>query len=120
MAVMLFILGFSVLTYLIYTDPYGGINECGCFGEAFHLSNGATFAKNILLLLLAGIHLWTVFKQERTCFHYRLVGLTVGVLAVALGVPLYAYLYLPPFDFYPILWEGKSERSIRSLFMMLG
>ena len=30
--VTLFILVFTVLTYSIYTDPYGGINECGCFG----------------------------------------------------------------------------------------
>ena len=32
-AVTLFILVFTILTYSIYTDPYGGINECGCFGE---------------------------------------------------------------------------------------
>lgn len=100
-AVMLFILGFTLLTYLIYTDPYGGINECGCFGEAFHLSNGNTFAKNILLLAVAGIHLWNVFRQKKNPFHYRQVGLTLGVLAVAFLVPLYSYVYLPPFDFLP-------------------
>lgn len=100
-AVMLFILGFTILTYLIYTDPYGGINECGCFGEAFHLSNGATFAKNILLLAVAGIHLWKVFRQKKNPFHYRQVGLTFSMLAVAFFVPLYSYVFLPPFDFLP-------------------
>ena len=68
--VALFMLGFTVLTYLIYTDPYGGINECGCFGEAIHLSNGATFAKNILLLVVAGLHLWNVFRQDKHCLLY--------------------------------------------------
>ena len=99
--VALFILGFTILTYLIYTDPYGGINECGCFGEALHLSNGATFAKNILLLVVAGLHLWNVFRQAKNSFNYRQIGLTVGVLVVAFFVPLYAYFYLPPFDFLP-------------------
>lgn len=97
----LFILGFTNVTYLIYTDPYGGINECGCFGEAFHLSNGATFAKNIVLLAMAGLHLWNVFRQKKNPFNYRQVGLTAGVLAVAFLVPLYSYAYLPPFDFLP-------------------
>lgn len=32
-----FILGFTILTYSIETNPHGGINEYGCFGEAFHL-----------------------------------------------------------------------------------
>ena len=69
--VTLFILGFTILTYLIYIDPYGGINECGCFGEAIHLSNGATFAKNILLLVVAGIYSWNVFRQAKNNFNYR-------------------------------------------------
>ena len=81
MAVTLFILVFTILTYSIYTDPYGGINECGCFGEAVHLSNGATFAKNLILLVVAGFHLWNVFRQAGNDFN--------------------AYFYLPPFDFLP-------------------
>lgn len=99
--VTLFILGFTILTYLIYTDPYGGINECGCFGEALHLSNETTFSKNILLLVVATIHSWNVFKQAKNSFNYRQIGLTIGVLVVALFVPLYSYFYLPPFDFLP-------------------
>ncbi|MDE6451802.1 MAG: hypothetical protein K2L23_05855, partial [Odoribacter sp.] len=100
-AVTVFIFGFTILTYLIYTDPYGGIHECGCFGDAIHLSNGATFAKNIFLLAVAGLHLWNVFRQAEHHFDYRQVGVTVGVLVVAFFVPLYAYFYLPPIDFLP-------------------
>ena len=97
----LFILGFTILTYSIYTDPYGGINECGCFGEAFHLSNGATFVKNLILLVVSGFHLWNVFRQAGNDFNYRQLGLVSGVLMLAFFVPLYAYFYLPPFDFLP-------------------
>ena len=112
--VTLFILGFTILTYSIYTDPYGGINECGCFGEAFHLSNGATFAKNLILLVVAGFHLWNVFRQAGNDFNYRQLGLVSGVLVLAFFVPLYAYFYLPPFDFLPynVGSEIEAENAI--------
>lgn len=100
-AVTLFILVFTVLTYSIYTDPYGGINECGCFGEAVHLSHRATFAKNLILLVVSGFHLRNVFRQAGNDFNYRQPGLVAGVLVLAFFVPLYAYFYLPPFDFLP-------------------
>ena len=39
--------GFDILTlYLWITDP---IPDCGCFGDAWVLSNGATFFKNVIL-----------------------------------------------------------------------
>jgi len=112
--VTLFILGFTILTYSIYTDPYGGINECGCFGEAFHLSNGATFAKNLILLVVSGFHLWNVFRQAGNDFNYRQLGLVSGVLVLAFFVPLYAYFYLPPFDFLPynVGSEIEAENAI--------
>ena len=110
----LFILGFTILTYSIYTDPYGGINECGCFGEAVHLSNGATFAKNLILLVVAGFHLWNVFRQAGNHFIYRQPGLAAGVLVLGFFVPLYAYFYLPPFDFLPynVGSEIEAENAI--------
>lgn len=46
--VMLF---FTVLTMMIYWGD--DVADCGCFGEAFTLSNGQTLVKNVLLLLLA-------------------------------------------------------------------
>ena len=49
-AVMLF---FTVLTTVIYFGD--NVSDCGCFGEAVTLSNGATLAKNIFLLLLSVI-----------------------------------------------------------------
>lgn len=52
--VTLFILGFTILTYLIYIDPYGGINECGCFGEAIHLPMGLLSRRIFFCLLWPG------------------------------------------------------------------
>ena len=108
-AVTIFLLVFTALTYRIYSDPYGGIQECGCFGEAFHLSNGATFAKNVLFLIVAGVHVWRVFRQGDCLFDWRRTALGIGCAVVAALLPVYARVYLPPFDFLPYNVGTKIE-----------
>lgn len=47
LAMMVF---FTVITYILYR--YSPIDDCGCFGEAIHLTNSQTFFKNLILLAL--------------------------------------------------------------------
>lgn len=42
----------------IYIYIYSPVEDCGCFGDVLILSNGATLAKNIVLLSLAVIYAW--------------------------------------------------------------
>ncbi|MBE6265466.1 MAG: hypothetical protein E7102_03190 [Prevotella ruminicola] len=48
------ILGFfTYITYINYTDLYGGIESCGCFGELIHFTPATSFYKNIALFALS-------------------------------------------------------------------
>ena len=44
---------FAVFTmYVLIESP---VNDCGCFGDAFALTNEATFVKNLVLLALSSV-----------------------------------------------------------------
>lgn len=63
---------FTPLTlWLAITDA---IEDCGCFGDAIHLSNWETFGKNVVLCLLL------VLCWCRKSMLYRLFGRTLGTL----------------------------------------
>ena len=93
-------LAFTALTLRLVTDPLGAITECGCFGEAVHLSNGASFAKNLVLLAVAAALAYSVFKEGgRGGFRLRQLTLASGAFALSLAIPLLSCLFLPPFYF---------------------
>ncbi|MEF9986533.1 MAG: DoxX family membrane protein [Bacteroidales bacterium] len=57
-AVFWFMLFFTMLT--LYSAIYNPVKDCGCFGEAVHLTNWQTFYKNIVLILAA----WILYLQR--------------------------------------------------------
>lgn len=84
--------------YLAITNP---ITDCGCFGDAIHLSNWATFGKNVVLLLLVVILL--LAKDHLFATWVQPVNILICVLAFCLcgGLMTYSLLHLPPVDFRP-------------------
>ncbi|MCF0201811.1 MAG: triose-phosphate isomerase [Bacteroidaceae bacterium] len=88
----------AITTWLYIANP---ISDCGCFGDALHLTNGQTLAKNILLLAMAAVTAW------RPKDMIRLMSKNNGILAInysALFIivcSLYSLHFLPPFDFRP-------------------
>lgn len=85
--------------YIWLANP---VDDCGCFGEMLHLSNWATFAKNILILAAL---LWLVaFNAKVKCraFTPAIQWLAVTLLsAYIICVGLYGYVVQPMLDFRP-------------------
>lgn len=93
MAVML-----PLTAYIFIADP---VSDCGCFGDFIVLSNGATFAKNIVLTALTVILL---------IYNTRVVGLyrsevqwlvALGAVCFAFSLSFIGYRYQPVVDFRP-------------------
>ena len=84
--------------YLAITNP---ITDCGCFGDAIHLSNWATFGKNVVLLLLVAVLL--LAKDHLFATWVQPINILICVLAFCLcgGLMTYSLLHLPPVDFRP-------------------
>ena len=97
--VFFLILFFTPLTFVLaLTNP---VSDCGCFGDAVHLTNWQTFGKNIILLTLILI-LFFGRKSTRTIFGALkewIALLIVSILFIAFS--LFNLTYLPIIDFLP-------------------
>ena len=86
---------FTLLTLLLVI--FNPEMDCGCFGEAIHLTHGETFVKNLILLALLLTyyiprkHLGETRKKKYVSFAL----VTVSVLAFT----VYSWVYIPMIDF---------------------
>ena len=90
---------FTPLTFILaLTNP---VSDCGCFGDAIHLTNWQTFGKNIVLIALA-IILYTGRKQVRQYFSNTIEWIVIAISAALFILFSLANLrYLPVIDFLP-------------------
>lgn len=125
-AVMLLMAIFTPLTLVIVlTNP---VSDCGCFGDAVHLTNLQTFLKNIILLIPA---IWLLMNCKRIAIPSGIVRgwSLMSIMAVFFIVFIFYNLrYLPVIDFLPyktgtyipdgmILPEGKSPDKYETTFI---
>ena len=86
---------FTLLTLLLVI--FNPEMDCGCFGEAIHLTHMQTFIKNIILLVLLSAYyiphdqLGDTLKKKYVSFGL----VTVSVIAFA----IYSLIYIPLIDF---------------------
>ena len=83
----------------LYLMLYNPISDCGCFGEAIHLTNKQTFIKNVILLVLAILMFLGRKRATRVApdwLEWTLVGLFA---AVGLSVAIRALTTIPQVDF---------------------
>lgn len=84
--------------YLALFDP---VSDCGCFGDAWILTNWETFSKNVVLLA-AAIYVF-IHNQRLTAFYTYKVYWFVPLFAYiyCIGFAYRNYTHLPVVDFRP-------------------
>lgn len=102
---------FLPLTYwIMIKNP---VSDCGCFGDAFPISNEATFWKNVILSVLILILLF--FNRKVVCLitpAIQWVAFSITALFIVI-IGWIGYFYQPLLDFrpYPIGKELVAENS---------
>ena len=77
------------------------VPDCGCFGDALHLSNWATFFKNVLLIL-GLIYLLMFNKSLRGVYGPAVHWMVMAVsFAMVIAVAYYGYFVQPLIDYRP-------------------
>lgn len=87
-----------ITLWLVVANP---IEDCGCFGDALKLTNGQTFAKNLILLLCATVVAWQPLRMIRFISKQNdwiVINYTIIFIVASSLWSLYA---LPAFDFRP-------------------
>ena len=103
-----FMLLLTLLTLYVYA--FSTVTDCGCFGAAFSMSNGATLAKNVVLLLLVSIStLLRSYQRNLISDHTKWV-MTLFSLFYIIGIGLHSLHSLPPIDFTDFR-EGTNLRK---------
>ena len=110
---------FMALLMMLFFTPFsfylwrtGIVSDCGCFGESIALSNGATFAKNVVLLLFAVAVFW-----GRSLFVGNLSRKTRWVLVLfswvyIFGLQSMSLFHLPLIDFGPYAVGGDLRSKV--------
>ncbi|MBO5919407.1 MAG: DoxX family protein [Bacteroidales bacterium] len=92
-----FIIIFTLLTlWIAIANP---VSDCGCFGEAIHLSNKATFIKNLILL---GAALVIFFQRNKyhTIARPKVEWGYLGIYSILIiGLQIYSLMKIPQIDF---------------------
>jgi len=96
---LLFMLVFTPLTlYIAIAEP---ISSCGCFGDAFTITNTQTFVKNVFLLSMI-IVLFIASKRMRPVFTPAIEWIVTTIFILAATIfALHNYRNLPIIDFRP-------------------
>lgn len=96
---MAMIVFFTFLTF--YSAYFNKVTDCGCFGDALHLTPWQSFGKDVALLILISV-LVAGSKHIQQLFSNKV---TLGILTIALilniAFPVYTYNYMPVKDFRP-------------------
>ena len=87
-----------ITVWIVVADP---VKDCGCFGDALHLTNTETLIKNIVLLVCSLAIMYrplAMFRFVSKSNQWIVTNYTIVFILVSSGLSLY---FLPIFDFRP-------------------
>ena len=98
-----------VTLWLVVADP---VKDCGCFGDAVHLTNMESLMKNIVLLASGIIVTWRPLLQYRFISrNNQWIAFNFTVVFVLL-LSLHCLYHLPIFDFRPYYIGANIEKGM--------
>jgi uncharacterized membrane protein YphA (DoxX/SURF4 family) len=108
---MILMLIFTPLTLVLaISNP---VSDCGCFGDAIHLTNWQTFGKNIILIIFT-IVLFTGRKQVKKVFTTGKEWTIISVVILLIIIfSLLNLRYLQLFDFLPYKTGVNIKESMK-------
>ena len=86
---------FTLITLLLVI--FSPEMDCGCFGEAIHMTHMQTFIKNIILLALLLAYMFPIAHLGETK-KISYISFSIVTLSV-MGFTIYSWLYIPLVDF---------------------
>ena len=108
---LLFMVGFTLLTLVLALT--NKVSDCGCFGDAYKLTNWQTFYKNLIILPFAILVFW-----QRKSYKDGMGGLVSGcvlffLLSTSVWFNLYNLRHLPLINYRPYkigqnIWMGMQ------------
>ncbi len=106
---------FTFVTFMSVT--FFPVEDCGCFGDAFHLTPWQTLIKNLIILPMV-FTIWWRYRPDRILVYKpREVILATLFCIVTMSFSAYNYFHLPMIDFLPykvgvdLLSEVESTTS---------
>ena len=115
-----------ITAWLYIANP---ISDCGCFGDAIHLTNGETLLKNIIMLVMTAVVFYKPRDMIRTLSNGNsTIVINYSVLFILLYAAYSLYM-LPQFDFRPYhigtnieegmkIPEGAPQPEFETTFLM--
>lgn len=102
---MLMIVFFTFLTF--YSAYFNKVTDCGCFGDALHLTPWQSFTKDVLLLIFI-TPIFIYRNRIKSVFSNKGDWMIIGASALVMTwFTMYCYNHLPIKDFRPYA-KGKS------------
>ena len=107
---LLLIIKFTFLTF--YSAYFNVVKDCGCFGDALHLTPWESFTKDVVLLFFILI-LFVNVKLVQPLFTAKIQHLLVGISLVLCGIMGYWVLnHLPIIDFRPFKVGNNIQKGM--------